>query len=147
MNIWLLWAVNLLAQNFCFTFVSRARNSGSLKRHVVAAIASNGVWMLQFQIMMGPLMEYLNGKHGLGAQFGVGAFYTAFTVTGSVLAHYWALKPEKGKSAVGASNRRAEIAPEDWEDMQALLLAVKGRVILTRKHGALSRRAGIYIRP
>ena len=49
MNIWLLWAVNLLAQNFCFTFVSRARNSGSLKRHVVAAIASNGVWMLQFQ--------------------------------------------------------------------------------------------------
>src|ERR1017187_8343867 len=114
MNIWIIWAVNLLAQNFAFTFVSRARNSGSLKRHVIAAVCSNAIWMLQFQILIGPMMEYLNGKHGWLLQVAVGAFYTAFTVTGSVLAHYWALKTEKGKSAVGASKRRAEITPEEW---------------------------------
>jgi hypothetical protein len=44
MNTWIIWAGVLLAQNFSFTFVSRARNSGSLKRHVIAALASNGVW-------------------------------------------------------------------------------------------------------
>jgi hypothetical protein len=119
MNIWIIWAVNLLAQNFAFTFVSRARNSGSLKRHVIAAVCSNAIWMLQFQILVGPMMAYLNGKHGWLLQVAVGAYYTAFTVTGSVLAHYWALRTEKGKGAVGASNTRAEITPEEWARVKA----------------------------
>ena len=58
-------------------------------------------------------MEYLNGKHGLGAQFGVRAFYTAFTVTGSLLAHYWALKTEKVNMrwalVIGARRSRPKI--------------------------------------
>ena len=120
MTIWIIWALNLLAQNFAFTFVSRARNSGSLKRHVVAALCSNAIWMLQFQILVGPMMDFLNGKHGPLAQVAVGAFYTVFTVTGSVLAHYWALKTEKGKNAVGASSRRAEITPEEWDRVKRL---------------------------
>ena len=120
-QIWLIWAVNLLAQNFMFTFVSRARNSGSLKRHVIAAVGSNGVWILQLQIMLGPMMDYLNGKHGLLAQVGVGVFYTVFTVAGSVFAHYWALRTEKGKSAVGASSKYAQIPVAEWERIKKLL--------------------------
>ena len=113
--IWFLWAVNLLAQNFAFTFVSRARNSGSLSRHVIAAIFSNGIWLLQISILFGSMMEYLSGKHGLLARIGVGLFYTAFTVGGSIAAHYWALRTEKGKGAVGASNKYAQISVEEWQ--------------------------------
>jgi len=121
-QIWFIWALNLLAQNFMFTFVSRARNSGSLKRHVVAAIGSNGVWILQFQIMLGPMMDYLNGKHGPLAQVGVGAFYTFFTVAGSVVAHHWSLKNEAGNSAVGANKRYVQITREEWDDVQRRLV-------------------------
>lgn len=124
--IWLVWALNLLAQNFMFTIVSRARNSGSLKRHVVAAIGSNGVWMLQFQILVGPMMDYLNGGHGWLLQIAVGAFYTVFTVAGSVIAHYWALRTEKGKGAVGASAKYAQITRDEWNAVKA---ATESRVI------------------
>lgn len=117
--------MNLLAQNFMFTIVSRARNSGSLRRHVLAAIGSNGVWMLQFQILVGPMMDYLNGKHGVLAQVGVGAYYTVFTVAGSIAAHYWALKTEKGKSAVGASKKYVQITPEQWAEVQQHLSFIK----------------------
>lgn len=120
--IWLYWALNLLIQNWMFTFVSRARNSGSLARHVTAAVFSNGVWILQLQIMLGPMMEYLNGKHGLLAQIGVGLYYTLFTVAGSVAAHYWALRTEKGKSAVGANSKYAQISKEEWEQVKQCLL-------------------------
>lgn len=125
--IWFLWAVNLLVQNFMFTFVSRARNSGSLKRHVVAAIGSNGVWILQLQIMLGPLMDYLNGKHGRIAQILVGCFYTLFTVLGSVLSHYWALRTERGKSAVGANKHRADITPKEWQEVQEFVRMTSGK--------------------
>lgn len=125
-SIWLIWAANLLAQNFAFTFVSRARNSGSLKRHIIAAVCSNAIWIAQFQILIGPMMDYLSGKRGLLLQVAVGAFYVAFTVGGSILAHFWALKTEKGNSAVGANKSRAEITPEQWEAMQC---AVGARVV------------------
>ena len=120
--IWIIWALNLLAQNFMFTIVSRARNSGSLKRHVIAAIGSNGVWILQLQILLGPLMEYLNGKHGHVMQVFTALFYTAFTVAGSVAAHYWALRTEKGKSAVGANKKYAQISAEEWAAVKAAVL-------------------------
>jgi hypothetical protein len=119
--IWIVWAVNLLCQNVAFTFVSRARNSGSLKRHIIAAVCSNGIWILQLQILLGPMMDHLNGKHGWLMQVLVGAYYTAFTVAGSVLAHYWALKTEKGKAAVGANAKYAQIKIEDWARVQFLL--------------------------
>jgi hypothetical protein len=120
-TIWFAWAANLIVQNYLFTIVSRARNSGSLRRHIVAAIGSNGVWILQLQLMLGPFQDYLNGKHGLAAQVAVGAFYTAFTVLGSVLAHKWALATEKGKGAVGANSKFAQITKEEWEHVKSLL--------------------------
>ncbi len=124
--VWVVWAVNLLAQNFMFTIVSRARNSGSLRRHVVAAVGSNGVWILQMQILMGPMLEYLQGRHGLSMQILVGAFYTIFTVAGSVLAHYWALGTEKGKSVVGANVRYAQITREEWDEIKKFVASSSG---------------------
>ncbi len=112
--IWIVWALNLIAQNFAFTFVSRARSSGSLKRHLVASVFSNGIWILQMQIMFGPLVAYLTGEHGLVPQIGVGVFYTIFTVIGSVVAHWWALRTEKGSSSVGANKKYAQITVEEW---------------------------------
>jgi hypothetical protein len=152
MIMWVLWAINLLIQNITFTLVSRARNSGSLKRHVLAAIGSNGVFIIQFQLMLGPFMDYMNGKHGLLAQCAVAVYYTIFTVAGSVLAHYWALKTEKGKSAVGANSRYAQIPVEEWKALkdqvsdthvsfngETVFLTVDGKV-LTFKNGLLIRQ-------
>jgi len=120
-SIWIIWAVNLLAQNFAFTFVSRARSSGSLKRHVIAAIFSNGIWILQIQILFGAMMDYLTGKHGILPQVGVGLYYTVFTVAGSIAAHSWALKTEKGKGAVGANKKYAQITNEQWAEVNRQL--------------------------
>lgn len=119
--IWFIWALNLIAQNFAFTFVSRARNSGSIQRHVIASLFSNGIWIMQIQILFGAFMDYLTGKHGRLWQIAVGIYYTVFTVSGAVFAHYWSLKNEKGKAQVGASSKRAEITPVEWETVKKAL--------------------------
>lgn len=118
---WLLWAVVLFFQNISFTYVSRARNSGSLLRHVKAALFSNGIWIFSNMIMLGPLFAYLTGAHGLAAQAATGALYTVSTVSGGIFAHFWALKTEKGKSAVGASKLYAQITIAEHEQLKALL--------------------------
>lgn len=99
---WVIWAPILLAQNFSFTFVSRARNSGSLKRHLVAALASNGIWFASQILIFTALFQAITGKLGLKLAVLAGAYYTVFTVSGSLLAHYWSLRTEKGLSRVGA---------------------------------------------
>lgn len=112
---WALWAALLIAQNFAFTFVSRARNSASLKRHVIAAVFSNGIWFASQFIIVSKFVDMLKGNLGLGMALATGLFYTLFTITGSVVSHYWALRTEKGKAAVGASNRYAQITQEEWQ--------------------------------
>lgn len=119
---WFLWALILFAQNFSFTYVSRARSSGSVWRHLKASIASNSIWILSQILMLGPMFDYLTGKHGHGPQIGAGAVYTVSTVTGSILAHYWALRTEKGKNAVGANKRYAQIPVEDWQAVRKVIL-------------------------
>lgn len=116
---WLLWAALLVSQNFAFTFVSRARSSGSLSRHVKAAIFSNGIWIVSQIVLLGPMFDNLTGKHGRFLQFISGVVYTTATVSGSIFAHYWALKTEKGKSAVGANKRYAQITTEQWAVVRA----------------------------
>jgi hypothetical protein len=115
---WVIWAVNLLLQTFTSTTASRARNSGSLKRHIIASVGSHGVWILQLQMLLGPLMAYMNGSAGLLMQVVAGLFYTTFAVVGGVLAHHWALRTEKGKSAVGASTKYAQIPVEEWDQVK-----------------------------
>lgn len=116
---YVVWGLILLAQNVSFTLVSRARNSASLRRHILASLASNGVWFVSMMFMVGPMLDSMQGKHGLLSQIGTGAFYTTITVAGSVLAHKWALASERGKSAVGANARYAQVTNEEWEAVRS----------------------------
>ena len=113
--MWFLWGVILIAQNFAFTFVSRARNSGSLRRHMVASFFSNGVWFVSQVLIFSQLFKIMTGAYGIPAAIGTSLYYTAFTMGGSLLAHYYSLKSEKGKSAVGANAKYAQIPVEEWE--------------------------------
>lgn len=126
---WVFWAWVLVAQNFAFTFVSRARNSASLSRHAKAAIFSNGVWFASQLIILSKLFGYLKGDYGIGMAIFTGVFYTAFTMAGSLIAHYFSLKSEEGKAAVGANMRYAQISVEEWEQVK--------RLTLWEKHAAL----------
>lgn len=69
-------------------------------------------------ILLGPMLDGLVGKHGRLLQFETAAVYTAATVSGSLFAHFWALRTEKGKSAVGASKLYAQIPVAEWKAVQ-----------------------------
>lgn len=112
------WAGILFAQNYSFTYVSRARNSGSLLRHLKAAVFSNGIWIYSNMLMLGPMFDYLTGKHGKGQQLVAGIVYTVSTVSGSMIAHFISKKTEKGKNAVGASDRYVQITPAELAKMK-----------------------------
>ena len=118
---WALWAHILLLQNWSFTYVSRARNSGSLSRHLYAGTLSNGVWWLSQIIIFSTLYKFISGGAGIKAALLTGLFYTAFTLTGSISAHAQALRNEKGKAAVGASKKYVQVTPEDWAAVQAVV--------------------------
>lgn len=117
----LYWGVVLFFQNFAFTYVSRARSSGSITRHAKASLFSNGIWIFSQMLMLGPMFDYLTGKHGHFAQGEVAAFYTVLTMCGSLAAHYWALRTEKGKNAVGASKLYAQVPVAEWKRVQNIL--------------------------
>jgi hypothetical protein len=123
-TMWAAWAVILLSQNAAFTFVSRARNSGSLPRHVFAALLSNGVWFVSQGIIFTKLYKIMTGEYGWQMAVFTGLFYTTFTIVGSVAAHYIALRTEKGKSAVGASSKYAQISKEEWQTVQRYIRAL-----------------------
>lgn len=102
MNQYVAWAIFLVLQNASFTFVSRARNSGSYALHAIAAVTSNGIWIASQFISLGIILDAI--KNGSWARaIAVGAFYTTFTVLGSVLMHWVGINYiEKGKRKVGA---------------------------------------------
>ena len=98
--IYTLWAILLIFQNAAFTWVSRARNSGSIPYHALAAVFSNGVWFVSQLIMIGILI-----RPGMAFKEAVtlGIIYVSATVFGSVLMHWVSMKYlEKGKRKVGA---------------------------------------------
>jgi Na+-driven multidrug efflux pump len=80
MNTWL-WALILFLQNAAFTWVSRARNSGSYSYHAIAATASNGLFFVAHFMMIG-----FAAKPDLTttAAIQLGAIYISATVSGSV---------------------------------------------------------------
>lgn len=118
---WLIWAVILFLQNISFTYVSRARSSGSLLRHLKASIFSNGIWIFSQIIMLGAMFDALTGKRGLALQLESAAVYTIACVAGSIFAHWLAMKTEKGKNAVGFNKKYAQIPVEEWEKVQSLI--------------------------
>lgn len=118
---WIVWPIILLAQNFAFTFVSRARSSASLLRHAKASLMSNGIWIVSQVILLGPMFEYLTGSHGMKMQMAAEMLYTVSTMAGSLYAHAHALRTEKGKNAVGASKLYAQIPVAQWDAVKAKL--------------------------
>ena len=119
---WLLWPITLIWQNYAFTYVSRARNSGSLKRHAIAALQSNGVWFLQTLFVFTAFQNIMSGNYGWPLVITAVATYTAFTMLGSLYAHFRALKKERGLAAVGANKRYAQIPVEEWAAVQKAVL-------------------------
>lgn len=102
MSFYIAWALLLLVQNASFTLVSRARNSGSLGFHAAAAVGSNGVWFASQFVMIGKIVDVAKAGSWVEA-VGIAAFYTVFTVIGSVGMHYVSLRwIETGKRKVGA---------------------------------------------
>lgn len=118
---WVCWAVMLVWQNYAFTFVSRARNSGSLSLHMKAAAQSNGVWFLQSLFVYSAFLKILTGEYGYGKAIVAGIFYMLFTMGGSLWAHYRALKKESGMGAVGANKKYAQIPIAEWERVKKQL--------------------------
>lgn len=98
---WVLWAALLLAQNASFTWVSRARNSGSIMYNGIASIFSNMIWFVGQLIVVNKIVEYKNDPLMLTI---CAIFYTIFCVNGSMWAQYVLMKyVEKGKRKVGAA--------------------------------------------
>lgn len=118
---WVVWALFLVWQNYAFTFVSRARNSASLKRHVIAALQSNGVWFLQTLFAFTAFKRIIEGDYGWKMGLFAALYYTVFTMSGSIYAHYRALKKETGLNAVGANKKYAQIPIEDWSRVKAVV--------------------------
>lgn len=101
MKLYFLWALLLVVQNASFTWVSRARNSGSDWYHAVAAVFSNGIWFSATFITFERVTAVLRtGDWRLGVL--IGLVYVAATVTGSVAAGAFLRRyVEKGKRRVG----------------------------------------------
>jgi hypothetical protein len=72
-------------------------------------------------LMLGPMFEYLTGKHGVPEQILSGAVYTVSCVSGSLFAHFLAMKTEKGKNAVGYNKKYAQIPTEEWEKIRSIV--------------------------
>lgn len=101
---YILWALLLVLQNASFTWVSRARNSGSDWYHAVASVFSNGIWFFAFVITFDLLTRARDSGSTL-MLLSVGAIYIGATVVGSVTAG-WFLRTfvEKGARRVGHYN-------------------------------------------
>ena len=96
------WGLLLIIQNAAFTWVSRARNSGSYGYHAIAALASNGVWFAAQFILIDNMVRIIR-EGSISEAFSIGVFYTACTVIGSVGMHYVSIHwLETGKRKVGA---------------------------------------------
>jgi hypothetical protein len=99
---YLIWAAILLSQSASYTWVSRARNSGSLGYHAIAAFFSHTTWFIGQWLLLDELLRIL--KTGDWSQvIPLGVFYTTFMMLGSVWMHWLSLKYlEVGRRKVGA---------------------------------------------
>jgi hypothetical protein len=88
---WIIWAVLLVAQNASFTWVSRVRNSPDVRAHALAAVFSNGVFFANLYCAV----DQIHTATGFWQRAGVIAFYTLWTVAGSVAAHWYMLKQKR----------------------------------------------------
>lgn len=116
--IYLAWAVLLVFQNAAFTWVSRARNSGSDWYHAFAAVFSNGIWFAATFITFERVWTVLKtGDVRLG--FMIGAIYVAATVLGSVsMGMFLRRFVETGKRKVG-----------HYEEQEAKIIGIQRAIL------------------
>lgn len=97
------WFFLLVLQNAAFTWVSRARNSGSYGYHALAAVFSNGIFFVSNITLIGLMTKFMANTDTPESVLVVyGSVYIAGTVTGSVLMHWIAVRwLETGKRKVG----------------------------------------------
>jgi hypothetical protein len=100
-----LWPLPFICfvQNVSFTFVSRGRNSGSLAYHLVASIFSNGVYAVLLFLSIDLISK---------ARLSPESFilpYALACMSGSVFAHWLALRVEKGKGRNVQEDRLGEL--------------------------------------
>jgi hypothetical protein len=124
---WVKWGLLLFAQNASSTLASRARNSGSLLRHMIASFGSNGIWFVSLLFTTTTMVAIMTGHMGKHVAIASTVFYTVITMLGSISAHYLSMLTERGHSAVGARKNIAQIKTEDWEAAQYLLHQFRSR--------------------
>lgn len=120
---WVVWAVFIIWENYALTFVGRARNSASLKRHLFAVLQLNAAWFAQMLFIFAAFKNIIDGKYGWEMTLLALLYYTALAVAASIYAHYRSLKKESGLTAVGASKKYAQIPVEEWERVLAAVIA------------------------
>lgn len=142
--IYALWALVLVVQNASFTWVSRARNSGSDLYHGIAAVFSNGVWFLAFVFTFDLLTQIQEGR-GTAFAAAVGAIYVAATVTGSVLGGKVVRRLfEKGARQVGHYDADAEWKAQVTAALEAVSVTMRNHDRLLR---ALKTAVGVMLDP
>jgi len=84
-DLWLMLVLAPVAfiQNAVFTLVSRSRASADLKRHAVAALLSNGVWLVTSLFVWRGFWPLFYGSEW-GPFFIMAVIYTVSTAAGSV---------------------------------------------------------------
>lgn len=90
MTNFIIWAILLVLQNASHTLSSRAKNSRSLAYNAVASTLSNGVWFGSQFFIVKTLVGFTD--RGWLYIVGVFLFYTFFTVVGSLLSHWLAMR-------------------------------------------------------
>ncbi len=98
---YVLWAGLLVLQNAAFTWVSRARNSGSDWYHATAAVFSNGIWFAAMFITF-DMYEEIAASGDVRLALVIGGVYIVATVIGSVfMGKFLRRYVEKGSRRVG----------------------------------------------
>jgi hypothetical protein len=99
---YLAWGLLLILQNAAFTWVRRARNSGSVRWNAVASVFSNGVWFVG-QMFIVNVFLIVRDTGELSVIVPAALFYTAMTTAGSTASQWILLRfAERGKRRVGA---------------------------------------------
>lgn len=120
----------VVLQNASFTWVSRARNSGNLKYHAIAAVFSNGIWLLVIRQVV------INFD-----KIEIMITYLVAAVVGSVLMHWFSMKYlEKGSRKVGGKEEVVytsadanvvfeslliELSDEKYQDVRSHIVTAK----------------------
>lgn len=95
----LAWSLLLVVQTAAFTWVSRARNSGSYGYHAIASVFSNGIWFVS-QFILVSMIAY--NKMSMHTAIVCGVVYVLATVTGAISMHWVSINYlEKGRRKVG----------------------------------------------